>query len=104
VKALLDALRGGADLRTATEYAELSTKRVYQDMIRGQVEHDRVEAGEEPLAQEAESLAFWHAVRKAHAEAVVRSVAQIQKAANQGDWKAAAWWLENSQTDFSKKR
>lgn len=104
MKALLDALRGGADLRTATEFAELSTKRVYEDMIRGQVEHDRIEAGQEPLAAEAEALAFWHAVRKAHAEAVVRNVAQIQKAANQGEWKAAAWWLENSQSDFTRRR
>jgi len=36
---------------------------------------------------------FWQAVKKAEAEAAIRNVAIVQKAA-QETWQAAAWWLE----------
>lgn len=68
-KKLLDALRGGADVDTATLFAGLTADEVQE---------------------------LWPDIIKARAEAIVRAVAQIQKAANQGDWKAAAWWLERT--------
>jgi hypothetical protein len=37
---------------------------------------------------------FRDAVEKAEADAEVRFVAQIAKAAHDGTWQAAAWWLE----------
>jgi hypothetical protein len=67
-KRLIDALRGGTDLDTATLFAGLEPSDFTPEL--------------------------WEEVVKARAEAVVRAVAQIQKAAHQGDWKAAAWWLE----------
>ena len=70
VKRLIDALRGGTDIDTATLFA-----------------------GVDPADLTPE---VWEAVLKARAEAVVRAVTQIQKAAHQGDWKAAAWWLERA--------
>ena len=69
-KRLLDAMRGGADLDTALLFANLT---------------------EADLAPEV-----WDEIVRLRAEAVVRAVAQIQKAAHQGDWKAAAWWLERA--------
>ncbi len=37
---------------------------------------------------------FYDAVKKAEAEAIARNIALIQKAAQEGNWQAAAWWLE----------
>jgi len=37
---------------------------------------------------------FYQAIKKAEAEAVARNIALIQKAATEGNWQAAAWWLE----------
>lgn len=76
---LIDALRGGADIDTASLFAGLNANDFTPDL--------------------------WDAIFKARAEAIVRAVAQIQKAANQGDWKAAAWWLERSMpTVYGQKR
>ena len=35
-------------------------------------------------------------IEKARADAVVRNVGLIQKAATDGTWQAAAWWLERT--------
>ena len=37
---------------------------------------------------------FYDSVKKAEAKAVARNVALIQRAAQEGNWQAAAWWLE----------
>jgi len=37
---------------------------------------------------------FFDAVKKAEARAIARNVALIQRAAQDGNWQAAAWWLE----------
>jgi len=37
---------------------------------------------------------FWQAIKKAEKEAIIKNVAVIQKAAEEGNWQAAAWWLE----------
>jgi transposase len=104
-KVLLDALRGGSDINTAAQYAGLNYQAVYRWVERGQRENEHIERGFLPREGEKDFLELWQAMRKARAEAVVRNVAQIQKAANQGDWKAAAWWLERTVPEFySKKR
>ena len=37
---------------------------------------------------------FYQSIKKAEAKAVARNVALIQRAAQEGNWQAAAWWLE----------
>ena len=37
---------------------------------------------------------FYQSIKKAEAKAVARNVALIQRAAQDGNWQAAAWWLE----------
>lgn len=37
---------------------------------------------------------FYEAIKKAEKEAIARNVALIQRAAQEGNWQAAAWWLE----------
>jgi hypothetical protein len=48
----------------------------------------------------AEYVAFAAAMKKAEADAVARNVALIQKAAQDGTWTAAAWWLERRHPDL----
>ena len=40
---------------------------------------------------------FSDSIEKAEADAAVRNVSIIAKAAQEGTWQAAAWWLERSQ-------
>jgi len=37
---------------------------------------------------------FYKAIKKAEKDAIARNVALIQRAAQEGNWQAAAWWLE----------
>ena len=37
---------------------------------------------------------FYDTVKKAEKDAIARNVALIQRAAQEGNWQAAAWWLE----------
>lgn len=96
IKKLLDALKGGVDINTASQFAGINYQTVYRWVERGQRENERLEQGLEPTDTEAPFYELWQSMRQARAEAVVRNMAQVQKAANQGDWKAAAWWLERT--------
>jgi hypothetical protein len=43
---------------------------------------------------EPEYREFWESIKRAEAEAEIRSVALIRQAAEQGTWQASAWYLE----------
>lgn len=92
---LLLAVRSGTDLETSCHYAGLSVADVYRDLERGKVIAER--GNQDNLSEaEQEALSFWRDLASARADSVVRNVAVIQQAANQGSWQAAAWWLERS--------
>lgn len=71
--ALLGALRAGNTRSAASAYAEVSRTTFYRWM---------------------EDVAIRDAVEKAEADAEVRFASQVAKAATNGTWQAAAWWLE----------
>jgi hypothetical protein len=96
IKVLIDALKGGADINTASQFAGLNYSTVFMWIERGQRENQRIEAGLGSNEEETEFLDLWQRMRKARAEAIVRNITQVQKAGQQGDWKAAAWWLERT--------
>ena len=50
------------------------------------------------------SVEFVDAVKKAEADAEVRHVANIAKAAQDGQWQASAWWLERRRPDAYARR
>jgi len=60
----------------------------------------------------AETLSVWlerfpefsEAVKKAEADAEVRHVANIAKAAQEGQWQASAWWLERRRPEAYARR
>lgn len=96
IDSLCSAIKSGSDLDTASHFAGISNQLVYRWLEFGKIESERIVAGGKPLKGEAKYLAFWDDLKKARADAVVRNVAFIQKAAQEGNWQAAAWWLERA--------
>jgi hypothetical protein len=101
---LLAAIRGGSDLDTACHFATLPVPLVYRWLERGKIESTRVEMGGDVTPSEAEFVDFWVDLKKARADAITRNVSTIQKAAQSGTWKAAAWWLERTMPDVYGKQ
>ncbi len=87
-KALVDSLAAGVDQRHACQAAGISPRTFRYWMTKGR-------KGATP-----ETVALFSAVKKAKADAVRRNVAIIQKAAQDGTWTAAAWWLERRHPDL----
>jgi len=74
-------LREGNTRRTAAALVGIDEETFRRWMYLG-------ERGREPYR------AFYAAVKNAEEEAVQSRIAVIQKAAQDGNWQAAAWWLE----------
>lgn len=82
-QAILNSLRVGNTRRASAAYAEVSHTLFYQWL---------------------QDLPFLDAVEKAEADAETRFLGQIAKAAADGTWTAAAWWLERRRFDDYRKR
>jgi hypothetical protein len=93
---LLTALKAGNYIEVACSYATLAPSTVYRWLERGRAERASQEAGNQPDKKETPYLELCNAVEKARADAVLRNVTIIQQAAGNGQWQAAAWWLERS--------
>lgn len=87
-KALVDSLAAGVDQKHACEAAGVPARTFRYWYAKGR-------KGGSP-----ETVALFTAVKKAKADAVRRNVAIIQKAAQDGTWTAAAWWLERRHPDL----
>lgn len=84
VKRFLDAVRLGSTYRLAAAYAGISHE-TYANWLDSKPE-------------------FFAAVKEAEGVAVVGWLAKIEKAANDGNWQAAAWKLERRlPEDFGRK-
>ena len=81
---LLDALRAGNARVHAARYAGIDQDSITNWMHR--------------------SSDFSDAVKKAEADAIVRHVANIAKAAADGQWQASAWWLERRYPEHFGRR
>lgn len=97
------AIKGGSDLDTACHYAGLTNAQVYRWLEQGKIESERRDLGDTPNKDAESFLIFWEDLRKARADAVMRNVAHVQKAAQSGEWQAAKWWLERSVPDVYGK-
>lgn len=80
---LLEALRAGNTRKAACHYAGI---------------------GEETFARWLRIGDFGDSVKKAEADAEVRHVANIARAAQEGTWQASAWWLERRRSDDYARR
>ena len=86
-KLITDALRGGNTRTASVGYGNIDYKTFLNWLRRGEDEEEGI------------YVQFLQAVKKAEADAEVRNVALIQRAANDGTWQAAAWWLERRRPD-----
>lgn len=85
IKNLGDALQAGNYIETACDYAGINRATLYRWL------QEAEQTGAKPLLRELSDT-----VRTKRAEAEMRNVLRIQKAADDS-WQAAAWWLERSQ-------
>jgi len=98
---ILEALTQGAFLEHACAYANVSRAAAYEWISKGKdaraqlEEHDddRSKLNENQLAY----MDFADAVERARGVAIVASLHTIRKAAAEGTWTAAAWYLERTQ-------
>jgi transposase len=95
-KAIVEALRAGNYQESAAAYVGISHTTFHNWLNRGREEARRITDGEKANPKEAAYLEFLDAVEKARGEAEVRNVMHIQRAAQEGTWQAAAWFLERS--------
>lgn len=97
---IVTAIRAGNYIETAAAYAGISKNTLYDWLRRGEREKQRVEKNPRYKIRKSEQpfVDFSDAVEKALAEAEVRDVAIIAKAA-EDQWQAAAWRLERKFPD-----
>lgn len=95
---VVEALQGGNYLDTSAAHAGISVAALYKWMDRGRREIARLnnDSTAELNPDEERYVKFVEAVEKARSRAEVQSVALIRKAALDGTWQAAAWFLERS--------
>lgn len=84
-KKIVEAISLGNYQDVAAQYAGIDRATFYRWMEKGRQDEP------EPLYK-----AFHDAVEAAKASAEVRAVVQINRAATEGTWQAAAWWLERT--------
>jgi hypothetical protein len=95
-EAIVRILRTGCTIETAAEHAGVSKRTLQSWLHKGEDAETRREAGVKLSAVDDRYLALAQDVRKARSESEVRALATIQRAAADGTWQAAAWYLERA--------
>ena len=104
IERLLDALRAGNTIRNACNYAGIRPSTYFAWTAKARKETEDRQQGKEPNPRLDPLLDIVDRITKAQADAIVRNVAIIQKAAGDGTWQAAAWWLERTQhRDYARR-
>jgi transposase len=85
-RAIIDALRAGCYKATAAEYAGIGVSTLHRWLETGEADDES--------GRQSDYRDFWEAVKKADAEFQMRALLQIDQAARDGSWQAAAWRLE----------
>ena len=104
IERLLDALRAGNTIRNACNYAGIRPSTYFARTAKARKETEDRQQGKKPNPRLDPLLDIVDRITKAQADAIVRNVAIIQKAAGDGTWQAAAWWLERTQhRDYARR-
>lgn len=95
-KRIVQAIQLGATYEQAANYAGITYQTLRNWLRRAEDEIKRVEQSNRARIREAERpfIEILEAVKKAEGQAVVGWLAKIERAANGGNWQAAAWKLE----------
>lgn len=96
---IMEALQAGSYTDAAVAFAGVSRTQFYQWMAIGNDIRDRliVTPDYEPTPHEQQCLELLDAVEQSRASAEVAAIGVIRRAAREGAWQAAAWWLERTQ-------
>ncbi len=101
---IVEALREGHYMDDAAHLAGITDRTAYNWIARGRTADELQEQGIEPAAEELKYLRFFHAVKEARADAVRANLRVIRTAAQDGQWQAAAWYLERTNPQKWGKR
>jgi hypothetical protein len=93
---IVEAVGTGNYLDVSARYAGITPATLHSWMKRGRDELERVENGAKSNEKETVYVEFLDAVEKARAVSETSAVALIRRAAVNGTWQAAAWYLERS--------
>lgn len=96
---LVEALLAGSYTEDAIVYAGISRATFYRWMHTGRetAEHLLIDPEWEPSSHEAACMELMDAVEHSRAASTVQAIGIIRRAAREGTWQAAAWWLERTQ-------
>ena len=91
-------VRVGVYVEEACGAAGISRPSFYGWLERGRAERERMKLmnADAPKPSEKIYLEFLDMMERAYDEATLRKVAVITKSAENGDWRAASWWLERT--------
>lgn len=105
IEQLIATVRKGVNLATAIHASALSTTEVYGWMQRGRLEEERLQNNPRAKAKKSEEacVGIWKELRAAKAESIAAMELAIVRAANEGEWKASAWWLERNYPELYGK-
>lgn len=92
-------LQSGVELDVAAASAGVAPRALKRWLELGREARARADAGVPPGGADIPYLQLLAAVDEAHASAKVAAMATIQKAQLNGDWRAAAWFLERVYPD-----
>lgn len=92
----MTAIRLGMYLDDAAAMAGISKTTLYNWLSMGKDAVDKHGHGDTLTDKETQLVDFLNAVEKARADAVMRNIGVIQKAAQDGSWQASAWFLERT--------
>ena len=98
INQIVEAVRAGNFIETAAAFAGLSKQTLYNWLKEGARERDRRESGEKPDRTKDLYVQLSLQIEQAMAEAEMRDVEIITRAAEQ-QWQAAAWRLERKYPD-----
>lgn len=96
VKKVVSALSAGHYMERAAKLANVNASTVYIWKAKGQEERQRIESGDKPTESGQKYLQILEVIEKAQEQASHRAMVAIQKAAQDGSWQAAAWYLERT--------
>lgn len=91
-------VRVGVYVEEACGAAGIARATFYVWLERGRAERERMKLmkAEAPKQSERIYVEFLDMMERAYDEATLRKVAVITKSAENGDWRAASWWLERT--------
>lgn len=96
-KKITDAVKAGVWIEQAAHLASIHPSTLYDWVSKGERAREMEEITGKAMSDADLRLAeFSESLKRARAEAEARNVSLIQKAAQDGTWQAAAWYLERS--------